>query len=341
MSTTVSTMSGIPTNQIPANVIQGIWQERLGDTGDDIGLQVSPPTVVGNTAYVTTLFGDNALPIIGGLDGADQTRGFADDATLGGFTLKQSNGKIKIRRLQRFAITEQDEGVWQGTLAESAIGRTTRRIAAQLKGLYNYELFSLLSTAANYGSLTSAINFDNTALDLLAAVQTGLDAMEAKGVSDFTGLKVIMSRGTARKIQRMNAVAQGAPIAAPSTGSPLTAKTGTSPWSSVVAWFNNLDVPMEPVVVGARYKTSPTADGQFSMGPGLAIIKQDGAYDRFVTTATIASDASLGTVRTMLHPTIANAIVVYGEATYGVKVTDDDNAGTLNASGYGYFLSQS
>jgi hypothetical protein len=326
-----STSSGIPANSIPNSVVNKLWQERLGEV-DKTAVEIAPPAVVNTMNFVMTLYDDNAIPVMGQLDGVDQTRGFDDTANLGAFKITTNTGSLKIRRFGRYQITPEKEQQF-ASIGESALSIVTRRNALQLSLLHAYELFSSLSNAGNFTGFTAAGPLlSNPMAALQSAIQDALTSMENAGVDTSRGMCVVINRQVARAIQRINELGPYASMAL--IAGPTQARAGFMNYGAVARFFAEaFDVPITCYITGAKYLDSVSGTAFNAMGNAIALIKQDGNENSFVRTFTLNSSAMLGQIQTMPSPDIVGATVTYAEATYGIQIVSPGGV-----SGYGYLL---
>lgn len=341
MSTTFP--NGITTalNSLPNTVVEGLWAERQGML-DEAAIRIAPPQTVASMAGTISLWDENGLVVLGGVDGADVKKDFGSLPSAGQFKTTTVSYQLELNRFDSMKFEPHQVAIYEGAIATDPVAAYIKKLVNQSSQLFASKVGGVIGNSANYGSNTSS-GSGLTAVggDIVGKINDALDALEELGVDTNSGMVVAMNVKAARRLLKNNNIASFGGAIAYDSGASTTQKLGFADGQNFSALHNffakAFNVPLRLEIMTARYiqqtAGSTTRTPTLAMNNSISIMKSEGGFNSFVRAFTLgatvdgAATGNIGVVQTAAIPVPVGTLEVYVDMFTQVKVI---------ASNYGY-----
>lgn len=319
-------------NTLPASVIEGLWAERQGIL-DEAALRICPPQSVPNMTGTISLWNENGMVVIGGVDGADVKKDFGSLPSAGQFKTTTTNYQLELNRFGSLKFEPNQVAIYEGAIATDPVAAYINKLVHQASQLFAYKVGAAIGTSGNYGSNTSS-GSGLTAVggDIVGKINDALNALEDLGVDTSNGMVVAMNVLSARRLLKNNQIASFGGAIAYNATTAATEKLGYAEaqnFSALEQFFARaFNVPIKLEILSARYlaQSGSTQTATPVMTNAIALLKSAGGYSSFVRAFTMgatpdgAAAGNIGIVQTASIPVPVGTVEVYCDMFTQVKV---------------------
>lgn len=328
--------NNVSANAFPREDLDGLFAERQGAAGGN-SLEIAPPIFTESLRSEWSHFDDLGFLETSGPDSPLQPKGHHGDPSRGGFSHGRATGNAKIYRYQDYTYSESEIREYAAAGIDDPGIIHARRSARFGVKHHAYTLGQFLSDANNYASAnvdSAPADIGTASADLITDVEAILNSIVDAGVDiESYRMVAVYHDGTGQKLKKLDQVKDYNGFAgADVSGAATFRKTGFANARDVgTFWGEAFDVPITPMVMRGRVKTSGTAARLMNNDIAiLAIPAPDANGDvdtdlgGFVRTQTISRELAIGRIVEYEPPKIPGR-GFYVEQCYGL--IRPDNAG--------------